>query len=74
MLRFIPQLNRGIQLLQEGRVTHLSDFVPIFQSLNQANIVAIESIQRLGQQSHSHPVHNTNNPQLNQNTRQQNNN
>ncbi len=31
MLRFQPQLTRGIQLLQEGRLAHLPEFIPIFQ-------------------------------------------
>lgn len=47
MLRFIPQLNRGIQLLNEGRTTHLQGFISIFQALNNSNEVAMEAIQRL---------------------------
>jgi hypothetical protein len=73
MLRFVPQLNRGIQLLQEGRITHLNEFVPVFHSLNLANTVAVEAIQRLNSQGqeqqghhhhhhrhHNHPQHNSN--------------
>ena len=55
MLRFIPQLNRGIQLLQEGRTTHLPEFVSIFESLNSSNTGAIEAIRALTQpQQHNH--------------------
>jgi hypothetical protein len=74
MLRFIPQLNRGIQLLQEGRVGHLADFLPIFQALNGSNAVAMEAIQRLlresspqEQQAHSHNHHHHHNHNHNQN-------
>lgn len=30
MLRMIPQINRGVQLLSEGRVTHMPGFIPLF--------------------------------------------
>lgn len=55
MLRFIPQLNRGIQLLQEGRTTHLPEFMNIFESLSNSNTGAIEAIRALTQQQqHNH--------------------
>lgn len=59
MLRFIPQLNRGIQLTQEGRFTHLNDLIPVFHSLNFANTAAIELIQRyvVFAQQHQHHHH-----------------
>lgn len=46
ILRFVPHLNRSIQLMQEGRVTHLPDLIPIFHSLNFANSGAVDVIQR----------------------------
>ena len=42
----MPQLNRSIQMLQEGRVHHLNDLIPIFQSINTANTGAVNVIQR----------------------------
>ena len=42
----MPQLNRGIQMLQEGRVNHLNDLITIFQSINTANTGAVNVLQR----------------------------
>ena len=42
----MPQLNRSIQMLQEGRVSQLNDLIPIFQSINTANTGAVNVIQR----------------------------
>lgn len=66
MLRFIPHLNRSIQLMQEGRVTHLPDLIPIFHSLNFANSGAVDVIQRYlslhheHQHQHHHYIHRPN--------------
>lgn len=62
MLRFIPQLNRGIQLLQEGRTTHLSEFIHIFESLSNSNNGAIEAIRALAQPPQQQHNHNCNDP------------
>jgi hypothetical protein len=47
MLRFLPQLNKGIQLLNEGNINHLYGYIPIFEALNESNTTAIEAINRL---------------------------
>jgi hypothetical protein len=67
MLRFMPQLSRSIQMLQEGRVNHLPDLVPILQGFSASNTGAIDVIQRYvalhqrmqqgGQQPHHHHHH-----------------
>lgn len=80
MLRFIPQLNRGIQLLQEGRTTHLPEFINIFESLNSSNNGAVEAIRALTQppqqpQQHNHncndPTHQHHHQQQQQQQQQQ---
>lgn len=39
--RALSQLNRAIALLEEGNTNHLNNFIPVFESLNQSNSVAI---------------------------------
>ena len=55
MLRFVPQLNRGIQLLQEGRTTHLPDLIEIFESLSASNTGAVHILHSLNEQAQQHP-------------------
>lgn len=57
ILRFIPHLNRAIQLLQEGRVTHLPELIPIFHSLNFANSGAVDVLQRYFNLHQEHQHH-----------------
>ena len=46
-MRMIPQLNRSIQLLNEGRISHMSEMIRLFDAINQANTHANEAIRRL---------------------------
>lgn len=57
MLRFIPQLGRAIQMLQDGRVTHLPDFIDIFESLSASNAGAVSLIRTLNEQYPQHQPH-----------------
>lgn len=36
-MRMIPQLNRSVQLLNEGRVTHLEETLRLFEAIDGAN-------------------------------------
>lgn len=71
----MPQLNRSIHMLQEGRVNHLNDLIPTLQSINSANTGAVNVIQRFSalhhrieehhrqHQHHQHHHHNQNQQQ-----------
>ncbi len=43
----IPQLNRTVQLLNEGRVSHLNEILRLFEAIDAANFHAQESMRRL---------------------------
>ena len=81
-MRFIPQLSRSIQMLQEGRVGHLGDLVPIFQGLSASNTGAVDVIQRYvalhqrmqQQNPHQHHHHHHGHQHQHQHQNQQNNN
>ena len=83
LLKFMPQLSRGIQLLQEGRANHLNSFLPTFRALNTANDGAIDVVQRYvalhqrieehhAQHHHQHPANQQNAGQQNVNQPQPN--
>ena len=55
MLRVMPQINRSVQLIEEGNHQQLTQLIPVFESFNRANNVAIESIQRLNQPNQPSP-------------------
>lgn len=44
------QMNRLIGLMEQGNFSHINEFVPIFNALNQANAVAVDSIARVNRQ------------------------
>lgn len=46
-MRMIPQLNRSVQLLNEGRVTHLGEVLRLLQAIDGANQHAEEAIRRV---------------------------
>lgn len=46
MLRTAAQLNRNIHMLQEGQYMQLTELIPVFEALSNANLAAIDLIHR----------------------------
>ena len=48
--RALSQLNRVIGLLEEGNTSHLQNFIPVFEALNESNNTAISAIKKITQE------------------------